>query len=412
MDVAVSGSKNLGERWVRFLLCALLLVPLISQSLMDLTWGLLLVSILGIYFFQRRQGRVSWAVSFSGVEKWWLGWAVAVFLGFYVNGKMNHDLVARTLEASSVMFFVPMILAAFQYVKLDLKQALMYSVRAILILSLVSLTLFFFSGEKRLGGLIQSAMPLAHIYGMIFCFFSTIFLFRWGSLRSTGREFWIWSVSLGVMALVLLLSLTRGVWFAVAIVLVAMAFLLSRRRGLMMVGGLTVGVGALLLVWEKFRNRFFFVFKFQQTHDSERLVLWTTNYAIIKDHLWLGAGYGENTKLLPVYYEQLGYPADQFVSHAHNQFIHILAGTGLIGFLFYLAMHFYFLRLAWVLFRDGQGRHLTSQVALGSFAALLALQIGGMTEANFEHSKVRLFVFLIWGLILYLRAHGHRWRGA
>jgi O-antigen ligase len=78
---------------------------------------------------------------------------------------------------------------------------------------------------------------------------------------------------------------------------------------------------------------------------SERKMIWAGHFQIFKENPIFGAGYGQNTKALPRVYLEMGAPPDTLVSHAHNQYLHLAAGTGILGLLSYLLIWFFFLKL-------------------------------------------------------------------
>lgn len=92
-----------------------------------------------------------------------------------------------------------------------------------------------------------------------------------------------------------------------------------------------------------------------------------------------------------------------YFDHAHSNYLHLLATTGLIGFIAYIYLIFATLRLSWKILklkeRDGAGldelRQLKLQrsIAAGSLAATTALMISGIFEYNFGTGQVRLFYF-------------------
>ena len=119
-------------------------------------------------------------------------------------------------------------------------------------------------------------------------------------------------------------------------------------------------------------------------------------------------GYGENIAALPEYYKKLGAPADMLVSHAHNQYLHMLAGTGVIGLIIYLVIVLYFLILALRVWYRLSSRETYHQgLALGLVGAQVAFLVGGFTEANLEHSKMKHTVIFLWALTAWL-AYEHR----
>lgn len=124
---------------------------------------------------------------------------------------------------------------------------------------------------------------------------------------------------------------------------------------------------------------------------------------IFKDHPLFGAGYGQNKFLLHEYYDKQGLPKDQFIGHAHNEYLHILAGTGALGLLCYLAiLGTIFFQAFLVFWRTSSNQSFRKGLALGVLGGQICFLIGSLTESNFEHSKVRFGIMFMWAISIWL----------
>jgi O-antigen ligase len=234
-------------------------------------------------------------------------------------------------------------------------------------------------------------------------------LFNAFLLGVTVFDFKNWSRNTKIVAVITLiicllglaLTFTRGVWIGFAVAIICGAFVLRPKWGVLTIAAfLILSVTAYNFV-DQFR------YKIQQTRlemngHSERKDLWRAHLYIFRENPIFGLGYGQNTRQLPEYYKILNVPEGTLQSHAHNQYIHLMAGTGILGFFSYIIIWGYFLMQMFKLWRlkdlDSWERGVVFGILLGSIAFL----IGGLTEANFEHSKVRFAVMLIWAYIVYL----------
>lgn len=97
----------------------------------------------------------------------------------------------------------------------------------------------------------------------------------------------------------------------------------------------------------------------------------------------------------------MGLTGDEFNAHAHNQVLHFLAGTGVLGALGYVFFFALFVSWSWVLARDGAGPLKALPWALLLFQ--LSFFIGGMTESNFSIAKNRMALIAVWAWVLALR---------
>ncbi len=192
----------------------------------------------------------------------------------------------------------------------------------------------------------------------------------------------------------------------------------SMSRGAWLAALVTVGL-YVLLVWRKWLLPFVAVvaialFGASQLNDaigakitgmatgkmdnssSMRVDLWKAYSQMFLDHPIFGIGVFEGDKLLPEYYSRLGIE-QEFKSHAHNNYVQWLAGTGVPGFALFLILSFSFLRYAWQL-RD------ETPWAWGLLLAHIFWQFGGLTECNFFDGEVNHFIVFGWALTWALHA--------
>ncbi|UOF02261.1 O-antigen ligase family protein [Bdellovibrio reynosensis] len=385
-----------------YLLILAFIGTLTSQSAMDLFVTLYALTLLvqGL----RKKGPAGWKLfEKMGLEYFWPVFVITIILGFLVNGHYEGPLFKRMTELLWILSFY-FTVSCYRYVDLDLKKAMKFSLIVGLLVSIGSIIVSAVKGEPRVGGILNNAMTTAHSYGLVFLTLAGVFLSRWQQMwKEDRKEFYLWVFSLAVMGATLILTMTRGVWVGMFVGLVVVAAVLSLRLASVVIGlGIAIVTGMFFL-WPKFHDRILLIFNYEHTYDSQRIILWKTNWMIFKDHPWLGAGYGENYTLLPKYYAMQGLPADQFVGHAHNQFLHMLAGTGIVGLLCYVFLYFFFVVKAWGVFKVAPPNSWEKAVSLGIFGSLIGFAVGGLTESNFEHAKVRMVVIFLWALIFFMK---------
>lgn len=270
----------------------------------------------------------------------------------------------------------------------------------------------FPGGTVRTGGFLQQPIVFAQLYALWLMPFLALFIY--GLPRQLE---WIKLVDrsplLGLSVLIatlltgtaILLSFTRGVWLSVFI---ATAVLIGLRRWLWsLVTILVVGAGTwgLATVWPVLQDRLLQAF---QGGDTERIWIWKANLKMWSESPWFGVGYNQNVELLPKYFNIVGAPDGLLISHAHNQFIHILSGTGIIGLIAYLAFWLYLLAVCISLFfrtscLEPERMPSRSILAMGLTGTVLEFLAGGLFESNFEHAKIRLTMSIIVGLIIWLK---------
>jgi O-antigen ligase len=221
--------------------------------------------------------------------------------------------------------------------------------------------------------------------------------------RDTG-----WLLFLIISSLVLVAALafswSRGAWLGFAFGLIVMTLFLPirRRYGLfLLVAGFFIFMVALRMQWvppsilervsgvgeslvfEDVRGM-----NIEEENYSviERLAHWQAAIGMARDNLWLGVGFGNYESSYPEY-ELLNWPFP--LGHAHNYYLNVLAETGVIGLLAYLAFWatvFYQL-LKILRMKDWPRRG----VALGLLAAWTAVSIHHLVDKLYVNN---MYIFM------------------
>ena len=386
---------------------------LMSQTAMNIFATLLIFKILwmGYRWHQQRSPHRIW----NSTEVDWLFavWFLIVVVGFAVQGFPGNYWYQKLSEFGWIFVFYSLITA---FRQLEPDQAwVKFMAAAFFLCSLWAVIVWFLGfdpmrpGEPlqtlgdwghRTGGFLFQPIVFAHLYQMPLAILLGLFLtmMRW-------REKGVWLVGLACAmgTVAIFLSFTRGVWISLTVATFVMLFLYSRR-----IAALAVVLGCVL-----FAGAYKFVPAVHERvnyglhgGDAERVWIWKANLEMFKDHPLLGIGYGENVFALDEYYKKMGAPTDVTPLreiHAHNQYIQMLSGTGVLGFLAYLGLMFYFLSLSYRVWKVIGSREVFYQgLSLGLIGAQVGFLVGGLTEANFEHSKMRYTVAFVWALVVWL----------
>lgn len=384
----------------------------VGMSPMEISAGLLTLFV--VFTVWKRSSHDSrWPFLSTKFEVLFLLWLGVIVIGFVSNGIFDQTIPIKLSEFKWILFLYLVLLAVVRSrldeevlpwllvpIVLTCGYAIIISFTGFDPLKNEVLELSGKGGFARTGGLYSDSMTLAHVYGIIYCWFFGLLL-TFGRYRDKSA---IWSfAAVLLLGLTVLLTFTRGMWLGISAASVVMAFVFSRRLGVFLT---TLG-GVLFLslyeFWPSFRQRISQSLSSTEGYDSERLWIWKANWQIFKDHPFLGVGYGENRALMPEYFKRIGAPDGTLVSHAHNQYLHFLSGTGIIGLIFYLLVLGMFFRLScktWNRISDRYPFH--RGLCLGLIGAQIAFVVGGLTEANFESSKVKYVMVLTWALVLWL----------
>lgn len=129
--------------------------------------------------------------------------------------------------------------------------------------------------------------------------------------------------------------------------------------------------------------------------EGGRFSVWIASFHIFLDHPLFGVGIEQASRLYDSYYQNLGLSKEFIVGHAHNQFLQILAGAGIFGFVAYLGILinglFFF------------GKHAKAedsksyQVGLASLLVIIALITCSFTDAPFRLPECRNFLLILLG---------------
>ncbi len=207
------------------------------------------------------------------------------------------------------------------------------------------------------------------------------------------------AIAFGFCTLAVVLTLTRGAWLAYAITILIGTALYSRRRLVVVAPMALITVAALIAKWQFFSARLGSLFNPHENSNYLHILVWKSNWLIFLDHPLLGVGLGLNTPLMPQYYARLGFPNETFKSHAHNDLLQMLAGTGILGAAAYIGICAWFLTAAYKAWK-AQPETATwyRSIALGSFLAQIYFHIGGLTQCNFTNGINNHLLVCLWAL--------------
>lgn len=193
----------------------------------------------------------------------------------------------------------------------------------------------------------------------------------------------------------LLMSFSRGAWLGLAVGLVAITLLYSRRTALVMAGsGVLLAavliLGSANLLPSALTQRFTSVSDYFRIFDVrgvkvtdanfavvERMAHWQAAWGMIQDRLWFGYGAG-NYPAAYARYSLAGW--QEALGHAHNVLLNVTAETGVVG----LSAYMFFLATAlWTCWRAAR-----AAAAHDAVAHALALGVLGILAAKMTHEML------------------------
>lgn len=113
--------------------------------------------------------------------------------------------------------------------------------------------------------------------------------------------------------------------------------------------------------------------------------MWESAYAMFRDRPLTGVGFSRTGEISPWYVKNVLHEPLEFTSHAHNNFLDMLAATGLPGFTAFLAWWgFLFYACARAFRRAPMHERWLPAAALTGF---LAFHVNGLTQVNYWDGK-------------------------
>jgi O-antigen ligase len=413
MPTNVNSSTQLSKKFDQtlfFIFCGFCLSVFVSQSLMDVFSTLLIGASVWAAIKLKQNlfsylSRSEWI--FIAIWILWLG------VGLLFNGISVSETFVKLVEFK---WLFTLTAAVFVFVRLQKTNSLgvWFKVFAgfFLFASSFAVLVYFLGfnpahpgrvmdtfpdGTLRTGGFLAQPIVFGHLQTIFVLFFIGALLWLWNTFKAK----WFWIVVVAMSLAALLLSFTRGAWIGLIAGLAILFWMKSKKLFVIssVLGALLIG--SAYAFWGAFQSRIDYAFK---GGDSERVYIWKANVEMFKEHPALGVGYGQNKNLMLEYYPKVNAPPGLLVSHAHNQYLEFLSGSGAIGLVFYLVFLFYPMLVAFKLLKNFIATdQFHSALLIGCIAALVSFIFGGLTEANFEHSKMKYAMIIIWGLILALR---------
>jgi O-antigen ligase len=358
----------------------------------------------------------------TGLEKIFSAWLLVVSLGFIINSAEGVPWIKKLLELKwmincSISFWAISLYKPTEKIeKFAFWTILVFMVYAILISVLgydpirpgrTDLHPADFLGGVRTPGFLGNPMAFAHSTGIVFCFTFGLWLTQIPkniNFKQLLKENWLSSLVVILTAFAIICSFTRGVWFSISVAAILMTLLARSKFAITLLLGGFISVGSILFASHGFQERMKIAIDSKHETNQERVTLWKVNWEIFKEYPILGIGYGENFRRLPTYYKKMNIPENFFKSNAHNQFLHLLAGTGILGLAIYLLLLgilFYWNLKLWLFLP--QENLFERGIILAYFGVLIHITLGGIFECNFEESVTLHAFFLITGVMLWIR---------
>jgi len=211
-------------------------------------------------------------------------------------------------------------------------------------------------------------------------------------------------ILIGASALLIVVSifvsLSRGAMISTCLSLMLFTFFLLKRK--ISKGNTTLIIGIIILSalsigwfgWDQILERFARLKNAQGIIYESRLDFWKDTLDIIRHYKITGSGMGTFSHIYPLH---RSLNSDRFLTHAHNDYLELLAEGGIIGFLLiasFLAALFLKTYMVFSKRRDAFSIYLY----MGSITALLSILLHSFTDFNMHIGANGLWFFFIAGI--------------
>jgi O-antigen ligase len=245
-------------------------------------------------------------------------------------------------------------------------------------------------GFFRARGLTHNSMTFGHILAVLFAVLTPFLLYR--SFKERPNLEKALCGSLVFIFLALVFTFTRGAWVAVAAQAIVVLFFWNRRHATkaLVIGAIVAVIFASASV--AIRERIKSIGDPKYASTVERMMLWESNWHMFLDHPLLGIGAGRNQKEVEAYNIRLRGKSHP-VANAHNNILHVLAGTGIFGFIFWATAMIWLFVNTLKRFREATTPG-EKALHLGCIGAIIAFHVGGLTQTTFDDTEVRMLLCL------------------
>lgn len=253
----------------------------------------------------------------------------------------------------------------------------------------------------RYEGFFGNASVAACTLGLLWAICLGLWAYRRTNYPGNNYEFY---ALFSITTVCIFLTQSRGTWLALSLVWILFLALQPSRKSKIITAVFFFTAAA-----SYYFNIFYLRTRIDYSLDwssgnsqSQRFALWRVHWEIFLDNFWFGTGFREPLRLLPVYYERLGidnrdYSGAIFYSHAHNQLLQTLAGSGFVGCLFFILL---FVLAAWYFFDiyKKNSDSLDRAIAMVSVLSLMAFVGNWIFDCPFLIHPARILLLLVIGM--------------
>ena len=298
--------------------------------------------------------------------------------------------------------FFPLIFAmTFIKKREQLCGVLIATLAAFLINDVAGIYQYFIKGEPRAFGFnhtptFYGSFMLMQLPMMIFIAQAEILSPLWRRLAVFGA---------GLTLICLILSMTRGAWLALLMVVVIFVVLEKKYR--LLTAKICAGLAIIFLIValssSTIQERLLTMTNANFQSNTERVLMWKAATEIFSDYPILGVGQKMFFNAYNQYYiprEAKERPSNGITGHTHphNNFFHRASEGGLIGLAAFVGLYVYFF---WKFFTQlKREKNFAFGAGMTAFLILAGLQLEGLTDTNMNQVPIMREFWLLAGTMI------------
>ncbi len=375
-------------------LASIFAVAFIFGSFLSIAAGNIFLGILTLCFFVKTYQKK--ANINSEYKKYFI--AVCLFVTtMFISALFSGDIVYGLKRWADMWIwrFMPFVVVIFllnNYI--DAKKVMLTGFTGITVTSVYAVYQGL-SGMSRANGFYGHPMTL----GGWLCIFLPLLLIEFFERKLLGKYYWLAGLAFCICSAGLVFNATRGAWLAVTIVcaVLLLYYMFKSKRNLAVSIIFIALISTVLLNNPKFMHRLDTIDDFNKYQsNTERILIWQSAWNMFEDHPVFGVGLGQYTENYQQKYIS-PHAKEPNLTHAHNNFMQMLAENGIVGIVGFAIMFGYIILknlIAWFKTRN--------VYALMIVSATVCLLLQGFTEYNVGNSAVIKMYWLVLGLLVVL----------
>ncbi len=404
------------EQTFPYLLAFLLFsMPLSMAGIEAFSWTMLVFWVIYRSLIYKEQGLVGLRV--PGFSFFLLYLAVMIF-GAFTAEHFSMKEKMDVLGDGRIVLLVLMYFDLFQRKLIDFKKMMLPLCLSLGIVFLFGIFQFFTGSDPfrdvvynssfhyqnshfwRVKGFYSTPMTFGNTMAMWFAFAACLLVWPIRSIKK-GRRFFIFIALFSGWAFIF--SFVRGAWIGVIITGLLLTLIKRPKMFLLVLVANAVVLGAAYLTVLPIQQRVDHTLSGEDSSMKDRLLIWNYYGNLFLKNPILGAGHRFTGKLMER--ENIistGVEAAILKEHAHSNYLQLLAGLGLFGFIgfygFFLTVFFrslYFLK-------SSKASLDQKNILMACVAALLCFHFSSLTEATILDWEVVHIYALMLGLSLHL----------